>query len=575
MKRLLILILVTLTIASCGGRRRAVALMERAETIVEERPDSARVLLESVPRRALGTRRMAARHALLYSQALDKSGVDVDSDTLIRRAADYYRFHGTDLDRARIYYYLGAVYDNAGLAIEAIEELKRAEIYAAETDDENLKGLIAFRIGSLYMLAFDYDGSSEWYVSAVEHFAAAGELHNEAIANEMLGRACYDCQEFETARDKERRARELFLQSGDTASAIRLEHSILASRFKCGENTDTIKREFYSYCMAHYGDRLHYQSAGFWADIYMSTDRLDSAKVCIDFILESSDLYFDLDIAGCYFQLSDIEEHLGNYEKAFGYLRRAERMSDSLGDIARKNNIMKFEKEVVSQRLGEEVAELEMRNRLQRMTFLLVTVIALVVIAYIVRLWRHRHFVALERQRRTEAELRTINDTYRHLIERHEAMKQQLDMRDHGEQRVYNAIENRLLNLRSLLESAQEMRPTAFANEFRRQMTVNPRVENALDDLQYVVNKKYYGIIDYLKEHYPELNAQDLDLCALLSFGFSQAGICYIYGYSDIGTFYNKRSRLRKKMNLPEDYGIEDFIQNLIIELRGPVPEEE
>ena len=68
-----------------------------------------------------------------------------------------------------------------------------------------------------------------------------------------------------------------------------------------------------------------------------------------------------------------------------------------------------------------------------------------------------------------------------------------------------------------------------------------------------MVNRKYYGVVDYLKAHYPELRKQNLDLCCLLCFGFSQHGICYLYNYEDIGSFYNKRSRLRKKLGLPPE----------------------
>ena len=87
-------------------------------------------------------------------------------------------------------------------------------------------------------------------------------------------------------------------------------------------------------------------------------------------------------------------------------------------------------------------------------------------------------------------------------------------------------------------------------------------------DLQYIVNQKYFGIIDYLKARYPDLNKHDLDLCALMCFGFSHAGICYLYDYSTLGSFYNKRSRLRRKLHLSQEEKIEDFISRQIAELR-------
>jgi hypothetical protein len=73
-------------------------------------------------------------------------------------------------------------------------------------------------------------------------------------------------------------------------------------------------------------------------------------------------------------------------------------------------------------------------------------------------------------------------------------------------------------------------------------------------------------VVDYLRAHYPELNARDLDLCCLLCFGFSSAGICFIYGYEDMGSLYNKRSRVRQKLGL-EGLKLEDFLTGLCASL--------
>lgn len=61
-------------------------LRERLETS----PDSAFVALDSLDRRQLHTREQRARHALLYSIALDKVGIEMTSDSIINIAVDYY-----------------------------------------------------------------------------------------------------------------------------------------------------------------------------------------------------------------------------------------------------------------------------------------------------------------------------------------------------------------------------------------------------------------------------------------------------------------------------------------------------
>ena len=57
---------------------------------MESHPDSAFVTLDSLDRRLLDTPELRARHALLYSQALEKCGIEIYNDSIILIALDYY-----------------------------------------------------------------------------------------------------------------------------------------------------------------------------------------------------------------------------------------------------------------------------------------------------------------------------------------------------------------------------------------------------------------------------------------------------------------------------------------------------
>ena len=69
-------------------------VLDRAETCMAERPDSSLYLLRTLDKRHISGSLRKARYALLYSQALDKNYIDVDNDSLIRVAVDYYKGHG-------------------------------------------------------------------------------------------------------------------------------------------------------------------------------------------------------------------------------------------------------------------------------------------------------------------------------------------------------------------------------------------------------------------------------------------------------------------------------------------------
>ena len=81
-------------------------VIHQAELLMQEQPDSALHLLQTLQRHSL-TGETLARYALIHSIAQDKSGLDVTSDSLLRIAYDYYCRHPEDSLYARSQYYMG------------------------------------------------------------------------------------------------------------------------------------------------------------------------------------------------------------------------------------------------------------------------------------------------------------------------------------------------------------------------------------------------------------------------------------------------------------------------------------
>ena len=64
--------------------------LDLAESLLEQRPDSSLVILQSIRRNELFTEEQQAHYALLKSAAYDKNYIDVASDSLTHTAVDYY-----------------------------------------------------------------------------------------------------------------------------------------------------------------------------------------------------------------------------------------------------------------------------------------------------------------------------------------------------------------------------------------------------------------------------------------------------------------------------------------------------
>lgn len=84
---------------SCADDAAVMSELDAAESVMEDSPETALALLDTMQRSRLVSRKAAARHALLYSQALDKNYIDMTTDSIIRPAVEYYSRHGSADDR--------------------------------------------------------------------------------------------------------------------------------------------------------------------------------------------------------------------------------------------------------------------------------------------------------------------------------------------------------------------------------------------------------------------------------------------------------------------------------------------
>ena len=100
--------------ASCAHSfRTAEQFLDEIEAKLETQPDSAFVALDSLDRSMLGTKELRARHALLYTIALEKVGMEITSDSIINIAVDYYSSSGDEEMKEKALYYKNIIDQNA------------------------------------------------------------------------------------------------------------------------------------------------------------------------------------------------------------------------------------------------------------------------------------------------------------------------------------------------------------------------------------------------------------------------------------------------------------------------------
>ena len=137
-------------------------------------PDSALVLLQKVDLNSVIGKKERAQYALLYSQALDKNFIDLQNDSLINIALDYYMYHGSDEDKLHSLYYRGRIEQNRGDWISAISFFLRAQEYVSDLTDFCMAGMLYAQLGRVYSEYYDYPKALKAYENALEYYKESG-----------------------------------------------------------------------------------------------------------------------------------------------------------------------------------------------------------------------------------------------------------------------------------------------------------------------------------------------------------------------------------------------------------------
>ena len=185
---LVLLLWAACCITSCSGSAGQ-ADMTRAEALMEEHPDSALSILETVDKSRLGSEAERARYALLMSMALDKNYIDTTTFDVLRPAIDYYLENGNPDEKLRTYYYQGCIFRNRGDRDNALDSyVKGLENSAGCTDSLCLARAFVAQ-GLIYKEFYDFDGYTGSSLKAAGIYRKCGrkDLEFDCLLNGWNG----------------------------------------------------------------------------------------------------------------------------------------------------------------------------------------------------------------------------------------------------------------------------------------------------------------------------------------------------------------------------------------------------
>lgn len=174
MHRIITVLIVLTTLLSCGNNEID-NILSTAEVRLDSIPEVALEMLQAVDRNELTSRRLKARHAILYTIALDKNYIDVTDDSIIAPALRYYRYNGNSDIKLLTHYYNGVILLNSGKGEDAMESFVRAERYVKRAENNAAIARLYKAKMSLYSDAYKHDVAVEHGNKAASYFLADGD----------------------------------------------------------------------------------------------------------------------------------------------------------------------------------------------------------------------------------------------------------------------------------------------------------------------------------------------------------------------------------------------------------------
>ena len=500
-----------------------------------------------------------AYHTVLLSMAMYKNYVPCTSDSAINEAVSYYRNKGDDLKYLKALVAQGCVNEDMGQLEQAVESYHQAEQLPLATDSSMI-AYAKLRLGVLYQEQVIGSGTIalEKYNEALPLYRALGDKHYELVCLTSIGGIYRNIEEkHDSAVICMKDAIALAQELGDQYHAF--ANRYLLSEYYLLREQNYVKSKKYA-LQAVAADpaiidhpRAHYRLA----TSYLNLGRPDSAVYYLNRApratsARDSIVYLEL--------MSDLEhQYRKNDAKSKDYMQMAHAIADSLTINGLNHRLLEVEKKYDHQLAV--LKQMENESRLKE-ALLLAALLALGLLALTFLVWRYKNQLKM-RQNEVEMLKADLNGSLASL----EQMQARLDARELNDEsqkaqsdELRAIITQQIDAVHQLMAWSYQYDGDKFAAKFREMMTVPGMDDDSSywSHLQVLVNELHDNVLVKAQEEAGgTLNESELNLLALYCCGFSRTVIMVCMDYKNIGTVYNKKMQIAKKLHVTD---LDEFV---------------
>ena len=506
-KHCIFLLLILAALISCNDPKPVTETLHRAEALMNEYPDSAWTLLNTISSDDMEQKRNRALYALLYTQAQDKTYRDETNDTLISVAVDYYR--NTDDVRHKFlsYYYKGRVHFNAKDYLGATTCYMEAEQLADEVEDDYLVGLLYAELGRIYNIYYDYPKSLEAHQKAVECYERAGKIRHRNYMWLNQGLVYRNLNRF----DESERLLRMVLESAQKKGDNTLVKSSMGSLVLLYIEEKRMQEAQKLYVALESVAGINYGSASFMgklAQMYASKDEyveamalLERGWACAEERMDSVNLYISS---------SALLAKQGKNDLAYQELLKGVTLQNKEAKQTLQQPILTAQRDYLSEKLEFEAYKLRMEKRL-RFLYILLFSLAIVMVVYV---------LSRKLKKEKEKARKTIDDLNHEMLQRDKESRHKIATLLEELQNKDKSASASILCLRSELQKQEE--------GYHRYIKEAEELQHSLEDK---LSQKTVLMADLFKNWFASMSKMLL--------------VLLVYGKDD-----TKNKKLRKEVTL-------------------------
>lgn len=521
------------------------AVLDDLETYIQERPDSALAVLESIPHESLQFRKLQAQYSLLYATALDKNYIDTTDLGIILPASDYYSKRGPSASKMRALFYQGRIHANRGEDDRALHYYLLALEDSARIDDNHYKELINSAISDVFSRGHYRELELQYAEDALQYGRIAGDTIGVWAITGLIASAYGNLGMWKEAESAYQRffSKPIY----DSLTYYRKKVNYAKDLLRVPDSSPQMSVELLESVANSFPKAMSVEAYCVYA---FAQQKLGNEAAANGILTQLEILNQQQDVVKLW--RYRIYREQGRYDQAIADLEQSVLVQDSIVLSVLRQSLIQSQHDY----LKSETLVLKKENELEKQRIALISIVSLVIMGLFAFLYFRRkaamgkkieELSALHRESQQMLDLQSAQAASANA----QLAQKEADLFSLRKQfaSMYKAQYKTLNDLcAAYLSPMKKDRKDIIYDEVMSQLRDIINDEDSQNRFMSMVNASLDGIMDKLHQDLPKHKEQDFHFLMYIIVGFDATTISNLTGYS-VGTVYTKKNRLKGEIS--------------------------